>query len=54
MTQKLKLGLRGPNKRSWSIAFEATISPEIKAERQAQMLVNQPKNYIRNTGIKIS
>ena len=35
-------------------SLKATISPDMKPERQAQVLVNQAKNYIRNTGMKIS
>ena len=54
MTQRSKPGSRSPNRPSWSRASKATISPEMKPEQQAQALVNQAKNYIRNTGIKIS
>ena len=35
-------------------SLKATVSPNMKPEKQAQTLVNQAKNYIRNTGIKIS
>jgi hypothetical protein len=35
-------------------SIQATISPKMKPEQQAHALVNQAKNYVRNTGIKIS
>jgi hypothetical protein len=31
----------------------ATISPEMKPDAKAQALVNQARNYIRNTGIRL-
>jgi hypothetical protein len=33
--------------------LKATVSPEIRPERQAQILVNQAKNVIRNRGLTI-
>jgi hypothetical protein len=32
----------------------ATVSPNMKPERQEQAMVTQAKNYLRNTGVKIS
>ncbi|MGA7214787.1 MAG: hypothetical protein WCE49_09415 [Terrimicrobiaceae bacterium] len=34
--------------------LKAAIGRNMKPEKQAQTLVNQAKNYIRNTGMKIS
>jgi hypothetical protein len=51
MTRRSKPGSRDPNRAELVQSLKATISPEIKPEKQAQMLVNQAKNYIRNTGI---
>ena len=49
---KVKAWLERPEQAELVQSLKATISPEMKPERQAQMLVNQAKNYIRNTGIK--
>jgi hypothetical protein len=35
-------------------SLKATISPEMKSERQAQVLVSQAKNYIRKNALRIS
>ena len=51
---KIKAWLERPEQAELVQSLKTTISPEIKPEKQAQMLVNQAKNYIRNTGIKIS
>ncbi len=34
-------------------SIKATISPNMQPEKQANALVTQAKNYIRNTGVKI-
>ena len=49
---KVKAWLEKPEQADLVKSLKATISPEIKPEKQAQMLVNQAKNYIRNTGIR--
>jgi hypothetical protein len=49
---KVKAWLERPEQAELVQSLKATISPEIKPEKQAQMLVNQAKNYIRNTGIR--
>jgi hypothetical protein len=51
---KVKAWLDKPEQAELVKSLKATISPNIKPEKQAQTLVNQAKNYIRNTGIKIS
>ena len=50
---KVKAWLEKPEQAELVQSLKATISPEIKAERQAQMLVNQAKNYIRNRELRI-
>jgi hypothetical protein len=51
---KVKAWLEKPEQAELVKSLEAAISPNMKPEKQAQTLVNQAKNYIRNTGIKIS
>jgi hypothetical protein len=51
---KVKAWLERPEQAELVQNLEATISPDVKPERQAQMLLNQAKNYVRNTGIKLS
>jgi hypothetical protein len=50
---KVQAWLERPEQTELVQSLKATISPEIKAERRAQMLVNQAKNYIRNRGLRI-
>ena len=50
---KVKAWLEKPEQAEFVRSLKATISPEMKPERQVQALLNQAKNYIRNTGIKI-
>jgi hypothetical protein len=50
---KVKAWLEKPEQAELVNSLKATISPHIKPEQQAQALVNQAKNYIRNTGIKL-
>jgi hypothetical protein len=51
---KVKVWLEKPEQAELIKSLKAAISPNVKPEQQAQTLVNQAKNYIRNTGIKIS
>ena len=51
---KVKAWLESPEQAELVQSLKATVRPEIKPDKQAQMLVNQAKNYIRNTGIKTS
>ena len=51
---KVKAWLEKPEQADLVKSLKATISPDMKPEGQAQMLVNQAKNYLRNTGIKLS
>jgi hypothetical protein len=51
---KAKAWLEKPEQAELVQSLKATISPDMKPEAKAQALLNQAKNYIRNTGIKIS
>ena len=51
---KVKAWLERPEQAGLVQSLKATISPDMKPERQSQMLVNQAKNYVRNTGIRLS
>ena len=51
---KVKAWLEKPERAELVKSLKPTISPDMKPEKQAQTLVNQAKNYICNTGIKIS
>ena len=51
-TAKVKAWLERPEQADLVNNLKATISPEMKPEAQAQALVLQAKNYIRNTGIR--
>jgi hypothetical protein len=51
---KVKAWLERPEQADLVDSLKATISPEMKPERRASMLVSQAKNYVRNTGIKIT
>ena len=50
---KVKAWLEKPEQAELAESLKATISPHMKPEQQAQALVSQAKNYIRNTGMKI-
>src|SRR5882672_8422268 len=50
---KVKAWLEKPEQAELAESLKATLSPHTKPEQQAQALVNQAKNYIRNTGLKI-
>jgi hypothetical protein len=45
---KVKAWLEKPEQAELVQSLKATISPDMKPEKQAQMLVNQVKNYIRH------
>jgi hypothetical protein len=52
-TAKVKTWLEEPEQAELVRNIRSTISPKLKPEQQAQALVSQAKNYIRNTGMKI-
>ena len=49
----VKAWLEKPEQAELVTSLKATISPHMKPEQQSKALVNQAKNYIRNTGMKI-
>jgi hypothetical protein len=51
---RVKAWLEQPEQAELVKSIKATISPKMPPERQAQALVTQAKNYLRNQGIKIS
>ena len=51
---KVKAWLDKPEQAELIKSLKATSRPNMNPEKQAQALVNQAKNYIRNTGIRIS
>jgi hypothetical protein len=51
---KVNAWLEKPEQAELVKSLKATISPDMKPERRAQMLLNQAKYYVRNTGIKLS
>jgi hypothetical protein len=51
---RVKAWLEKPEQAELVKSLNATISPEMKPEVKAQALLNQARNYIRNTGMKIS
>ena len=51
---KVKAWLEKPEQADLVKSLRATISPEMRPEAKAQALLNQAKNYIRNTGLRIS
>jgi hypothetical protein len=53
-TAKVKAWLEKPEQAELVKSLKATISPEMKPDAKAQALLTHAKNYIRNTGIKIS
>lgn len=52
-TAKVKDWLAKPEQADLVKSMKATISPNMKPERQDQTLVTQAKNYIRNHKIKL-
>ena len=51
---KVKAWLEKPEQADLVKSLRATISPEMRPEAKAQALLNQAKNYVRNTGLRIS
>src|SRR5262245_2931986 len=51
---RVKAWLEKPEQAELVKSIKATISPEMRSDRQAQVLVTQAKNYLRNKGIKMS
>ena len=49
---KVKTWLEKPEQADLVKSIKATISPNMKPEKQEQAVLTQAKNYIRNTGIK--
>ena len=53
-TAKVKAWLEKPEQAEVLKAIRTMISPVMKPERQEQLIVNQAKNFIKNTGVKLS
>jgi len=53
-TAKVKSWLEKPEQSEVLKSIRSMISPLLKPERQEQIMVNQAKNFIRNTGVKIN
>ena len=51
--RKVRAWLDKPEQADLVKGIKATISPNMQPEKQANALVTQAKNYIRNTGVKI-
>lgn len=51
---KVRNWLDKPEQADLKKSLTATVSPNMKPEKQDQAIVTQAKNYLRNTGIKIS
>jgi len=51
---KVRNWLDKPEQADLKKSLAATVSPNMKPEKQDQAIVTQAKNYLRNTGIKIS
>ncbi len=52
-TAKVKSWLERPEQADLVKSIKATISPNMTAAKQDQVIVTQAKNFIRNTGIKL-
>ena len=52
-TANVKTWLERPEQADLVKSIKATISPNMAAEKQDQVIVTQAKNFIRNTGIKL-
>ena len=50
---KVKAWLEKPEQADLVKSIKATISPNMKPEKQEQAVLTQAKNYIRNQGIKL-
>ena len=53
-TARVKAWLEKPEQGEVLKSIRSMISPLLKPERQEQIMVNQAKNFIRNTGVKIN
>jgi len=53
-TTKVKAWLEKSEQKELLKSIQAMISPVMRPERQEQAVVTQAKNFIRNTGIKLS
>ena len=53
-TAKVKTWLEQPEQAELVKSLKATISAKMPPERQAQALVTQAKNYLRNKGMQIT
>jgi hypothetical protein len=53
-TAKVKTWLEKPEQAEVLKAIRSMISPVMKPERQEQIIVNQAKNFIKNSGVKLS
>ena len=51
---KVRNWLDKPEQADLKKSLMATVSPNMKPEKQEQAIVTQAKNYLRNTGMKIS
>ena len=51
---KVKAWLNKPEQADLVKSIKATISPNMKPEKQEQAILTQAKNYIRNQGIKLN
>lgn len=51
---KVKTWLEKPEQAEVLKAIRSMISPVMKPERQEQVIVNQAKNFIKNSGVKLS
>jgi hypothetical protein len=52
-TTKVKAWLEKPEQSEVLKSIRAMVSPLMKPERQEQVIVNQAKNFIKNTGVKL-
>jgi len=52
-TAKVRAWLAKPEQADLVQSIKATISPNMKPERQEQVVITQAKNFIRNSGIKL-
>jgi hypothetical protein len=51
---KVKAWLEKPEQTDLVKSIKATISPDMRPDKQEQALLTQAKNYIRNQGIKLN
>ena len=53
-TTKVKAWLEKPEQAEVLKAIRSMVSPRMKPERPEQLIVNHAKNFIKNTGVKLS